>query len=278
MFGVTLVLLLAGIMTATGIVASRLARQVQQSAGVTLTIANGVTPSELDSVADAIEDMPQVAGTTVVTRSDALQQWKEETGEDLVELLGENPLNASIQVYVGPQWAQGDSLMAVKMQLEQIPGVVDAATTDRKVDNIVETARRLQLTLAVMALVLLVIAVALITGLVRLLVHSQRFHIHTMSLVGATSWFIVRPFVLRGAVMGMASGLVATVLLGAVAGGMASSRDPLYQALMQSLGTGGMAAVAAVMAVAGIVVTAAAAGMAARRMVLSSEDELYERN
>lgn len=274
-FSVALVLLLAGIIAATSFVATSVARQVQESASVSLSIANSVMPDQLDSLDRDIAARPFVARTQIVTRAQALQQWKDETGEDLVELLGENPLNATIEVYVKVPWASADSLASVRQQLETLPGVVDVWTSAHDVDNIVSNTQRLLVIIGGIMLVMLVIAVALIMSLVRLLTYSQRFHIHTMTLVGARTWFIVKPYMWRGALMGLVAAVLATAVLLTGRWMMGQSDDALYQAVAQCLDKGKMAAVVALMTAMGTIVGAVAAALAARKYTRATHDELY---
>ena len=49
---------------------------------------------------------------------------------------------------------------------------------------------------------------------VRLAVYSQRELINTLKAVGATKWFIIRPFVGRSALQGFLAGIIASLLLG----------------------------------------------------------------
>ncbi|MFM7106799.1 MAG: cell division protein FtsX, partial [Flavobacteriales bacterium] len=59
---------------------------------------------------------------------------------------------------------------------------------------------------------LLAIAVVLIVNTIQLAIFSQRFLIKSMQLVGATHWFIQRPFMRRGLWYGFISGLLALVV------------------------------------------------------------------
>lgn len=270
-----LVLLLVIAMAATTQVASKLTRQVQESAGLNLSIANNVMPDQLDSLNSYIAAMPFVAHTRVVTRSEALQQWKDETGEDLVVILGENPLNASIEVNVKSPWACNDSLASIKQELEQTPGVIDVATSTRQVDNIMSNAQHLLTAIAVSAVLLLVIAVVLITSLVRLQTYSQRFHIHTMTLVGANTWFIVRPYMLRGAIMGLVAGVMAGGVAIMAWRGLAASHDPFYHALITCLAPHDVMTIVALTTLLGVVVSATATALAAKHYTRASHDELY---
>jgi cell division transport system permease protein len=60
---------------------------------------------------------------------------------------------------------------------------------------------------------MLFIALVLINNTIRLSVYARRFAINTMRLVGATRWFIVRPFLLRSLLQGVFSGVIAIMLL-----------------------------------------------------------------
>lgn len=273
--GMALALLTAGMMAAMGIVAARLVQQVQQCAAVNLSMANSMAPEQLDSIGRAITSMPQVAGIHVVSRNEALQRWKEETGEDLVQLLGENPLNATIEVAVNAQWASSDSLASIKQTLEMIPGVVDAASTTRDIDNIMDNARSLMMALAVATAVMLVISLSLVAGMVKLLTYAQRFHIHTMTLVGATTGFIVRPYAWRGAAMGLAAAAIAAAAMGTVWMLMSHSHDTVYRSVAQCIAPADMVATCSLMAVGGMAVGATAAAIAAARYTRATHDELF---
>jgi cell division transport system permease protein len=66
--------------------------------------------------------------------------------------------------------------------------------------------------LAVAAL-LIVVAVAMINNTIRLALYSKRFTIKTMQLVGATSGFIRKPFLLQSIYQGIISSLLGLILL-----------------------------------------------------------------
>jgi cell division transport system permease protein len=53
----------------------------------------------------------------------------------------------------------------------------------------------------------------LINNTIRLSIYARRFLINTMRLVGATQWFITRPFLWRSLLQGLFSGAIAIGLL-----------------------------------------------------------------
>jgi len=67
--------------------------------------------------------------------------------------------------------------------------------------------------LQVIAIILFLIALALIDNTIKLVMYSNRFLIKSMQMVGATRWFISKPFVIRSILNGLISSLIAIILL-----------------------------------------------------------------
>jgi cell division transport system permease protein len=64
-----------------------------------------------------------------------------------------------------------------------------------------------------LVVVLLATVVLLINSTIRLALFSQRFLIRSMQLVGATRWFIQRPFLMRSVLYGLLAGALSSLLL-----------------------------------------------------------------
>ena len=60
---------------------------------------------------------------------------------------------------------------------------------------------------------LLIIALILLNNTIRVTIFSKRYIINTMKLVGATKWFIMRPFLSRSILQGIYAGLIAWAML-----------------------------------------------------------------
>ena len=67
---------------------------------------------------------------------------------------------------------------------------------------------------------LLIISLILLNNTVRLAIFPKRYVINTMKLVGATKWFIMRPFLASSISQGVWSGLLAALLFGAAVYGL----------------------------------------------------------
>ena len=62
-------------------------------------------------------------------------------------------------------------------------------------------------------IILFFISVILISNTLRIAIFSQRFLIRSMQLVGATSRYILKPFLLRGLLYGLISGILSSGFL-----------------------------------------------------------------
>ena len=77
-----------------------------------------------------------------------------------------------------------------------------------------DNVKRVSLILLTLAVMLMAISFVLISNTIRLLIYSKRFLIHTMKLVGATKWFIMKPFLGSSITQGILAGLGASLLFG----------------------------------------------------------------
>jgi cell division transport system permease protein len=67
--------------------------------------------------------------------------------------------------------------------------------------------------ISLIGVVLLIIAIVLIVNTIQLAIFSQRFLIKSMQLVGATHWFIQKPFLRRGLWFGFLASLLALAVI-----------------------------------------------------------------
>ncbi|MDE5707213.1 MAG: cell division protein, partial [Alistipes sp.] len=98
-------------------------------------------------------------------------------------------------------------------------GVDRVSYPAQTVERLHATIAKIRLVLLLFGGALLVVSLILLSNTIRLAIFSKRYLINTMKLVGATKWFIMRPFLASSIWQGIGSGLVASALfLGAVYG------------------------------------------------------------
>lgn len=210
---VALVLLLLGMGAMLGLFARSAAERVRANIGFDVSMSDTASDSQVLAMKRLLSTAPYTASVRYVSKEEALMYWQQETGEDLMKVLGFNPLTAEFEVHVRPQYAEVDSLGAIEAALLRIPGVDVVQVHRDRVEAISRNISNVVAVLGVVALALLAISFALINNTVRLTVYSRRFLIYTMKLVGATPGFIRRPIVISNIINGVIAALVATLAL-----------------------------------------------------------------
>lgn len=211
---VTLVLLIVGIIAMVSITAERETRRLKEQIEMTVVMADSVSDASTSKLVGELKSRPCFRSVVMVSRAEALRQWKEDTGEDLEALFGVNPLSPEITVALKAEYASPDSISKIVQNLSKIPGVDEVAAPDSgMVTAMNENITALTTILGITALVLLIISFVLINNTVHLTVYARRFTIHTMRLVGATNRFIRMPVVLRNMLAGIVAGLLASAVI-----------------------------------------------------------------
>lgn len=212
---VALVLLLLGMGAILGLFARSATERIRANIGFDVSMSDAASDMQILEVKRQLSSAPYTASVKYVSKEEALLAWQQETGEDLMHVLGFNPLTAEFEVHVKPEYAVADSLGAIEMSLSRNPAIESVQIHRDQVEAISDNIRSILTVLGVAAIALLIISFALINNTVRLTVYSRRFLIYTMKLVGATPGFIRRPIVVSNIINGLIAALLASVLLSA---------------------------------------------------------------
>lgn len=211
---VTLVLLILGLIALITVGAQKETTRVRESLEVSVIMADTVSNDGARVCMDQMKGLPYCRNLHLISKEQALADWKADTGEDLEALFGVNPLSPEITFTMPEAYSVSDSIAKIEKQLGAMPGVESVATPQGEmVEQMNHNIARMGTIMGAIALVLLIISFVLINNTVHLTVYARRFTIHTMQLVGATNAFIRRPMTLRNLLAGVIAGILASGLL-----------------------------------------------------------------
>ena len=270
---VALVLLLIGIVAFLGILAKSFSDELKENVGFNVVLRGDATSEQVAAMDKMWQTVPYVSRVKYISKEDALESWQKDTGENLVELFGVNPLSAEYEVYVKAEYASADSLAKIWKVLAGMGCIDEVAMHEAEVDEANRNISNIAIILLSVAVLLLLISFALINNTVRLTVYSRRFIIHTMKLVGAKPGFIRRPFVVSNMLNGLIASVVAMALLVAAYFSLARIDHSL---------TGGfepvvVAAVFSGLAVVGVLICGIAAFFASNKYIRADYDDLFKK-
>lgn len=267
----TLVLLLLGIMGILFVSGQSVSKKIKENFNMTVIIDNKVNEQAILELKKEIEQKDYVLSCKYISKEDALNEAKESLGADPMELLGENPYEAELEIKLKQEFSDVEQMAEIEKELLKNTEVTEVIYHKGHIDTVNRNINKVALMLLVLLVLLTVISWSLISNLVRLSIYSKRFLLHTMKLVGATWGFIRRPFLLNNMLIGFVSGIIANSILG-FAIYMIQQRSPEVAMLLP---TNGLAIIGAAVIAFGITICTLCAFLSVNRFLRMRNNDLY---
>jgi len=210
---VFLVLFLLGILGLFIINSKKLANDFKENIAMTVFFKNEANDSIVKAFGTQIKASPFVKSYTYVTKEAAAKEHTDIIGEDFMEFLGENPLQNSYDIHLKGDYVIKDSITKIEAGLRKNTMISDIVYDKQLVNLVNDNIKKVSMWILVFSVFLAFIAVLLINSSLRLSIHSNRFIIKTMQMVGATKAFIRKPFVMRSIKLGMIGAALAVLAL-----------------------------------------------------------------
>ena len=148
-----------------------------------------------------------------ISSEEAAKEFSEEIGEDFVNFLGNNPLRDLIILKINSNFFDKEKLLEIESDILRITGVFEVDYSKEMISDINKNIRNISFIFSGIFIILFLISIILISNTLRIALFSQRFLIRSMQLVGATSSYILKPFLMRGLLYGFASGILSSSFL-----------------------------------------------------------------
>ena len=210
---ISLVIFMLGLIGLLLINAKKLSDYAKENLGFSVILINDKKEMDIIRLQKELDMAEYVLETKFIGKEEAARDLKETLGEDFVGFLGFNPLFANIDVKLQADYANSDSIAVLEARLKQNPLVKEIHYQKSMVDLVNENVKKISLILFLFSLLFFSISFALINNTIRLSFYSKRFLINTMQLVGATSGFIRKPFVIKSAFFGALGALFAILFM-----------------------------------------------------------------
>ncbi len=168
---------------------------------------------ELSKFEKNLEINNTIKGFEFVSKKNAAEKLSNEIGEDFINYLGYNPLYDSYDIFFT---AENVNNLFIDGLVEEFKyeSFVEEVTYDAPLIDLIniniEILKKWSL---IIGSVFLFISIVLMNNTIRLSVYSNRLNIKTMQLVGATNYFIKKPFIITHLKLGITSSLISTVFM-----------------------------------------------------------------
>ncbi len=206
-----------------------------------------------------------------VSKEEAAKTFIDQTGEDFISFIGDNPLKDALLVSIDPSHHSKAEMEKIKTEIQDMTGVFEVFYVEGLIESINENITKISMVLLGLVVLLLITAILLINNTLRLALFSQRFLIRSMQLVGAKRWFINKPFILRAAGYGFLAAFFASVSLW----GLTKYASSKIEDLVLLENNSQLLLLAAALGIIGILVAVFSTYASMRRYLRMSLDELY---
>lgn len=163
------------------------------------------------AVLEKLKHMPEIIEVRYISPEEALKRLdaKIGQGEQIISLLGDNPLPPSVIATVD----RAENLSPVAREIEAFPEVEDVVYAGEVAERLASLAYFLNRFAMAVFLVALLTSLVIMMNTIRIALYSRREEIGVMLLVGATPSYVSLPFLLQGVILGGVGALIALFLL-----------------------------------------------------------------
>lgn len=212
-FSVFLALLLVGILFIIGQNSHYPIEYFRSKYKIEVFFENNISNPAESEIIKNIRNFPEVRSVTPISKKDAVRIFKNQFGEDVIEMLGYNPLPSSAVVNIIKEGFKKINIAPLIEKINSINGV-DSVHYQGRLINRIEKIYQLFLQGLKIAIVLIIIfSIIIISNTIKLTIYSRKDLIKTLDLIGATKFFIKVPFILEGILQSFIGAVLAVSLI-----------------------------------------------------------------
>lgn len=191
---------------------NNMASNLESQMEISVYLEDELTEEEQGAIEEKIKALPGIEKITFVSKSEAMERFKERLGDQqtLLTALGDtNPLPDAFEVRLqSPEFVK-----AAAASIGKFAGVESAKFGQDVIDQLFELTKLIRIFGLVLILFLAFATIFIISNTIRLTVFARRKEIGIMKYVGATDWFIRWPFLMEGMILGFLGSVVSAVVL-----------------------------------------------------------------
>lgn len=209
-----LVLFLLGSVGYLMLAAGEVASSLRNSIVVMVELDQQIDDTKRQAIEELLMADALTGSVRFVSREEkaADEEFRKVFASSFEEVLDENPLLDSFEVTLKADSENREEVDRFMATVAQLDGVDRAAFPAQMAEQLHRTVSKIRFVMLLFGGALLLVSLILLNNTIRLAIFSKRYLINTMKLVGATKWFIMKPFLSSALKQGLFSGLLSALL------------------------------------------------------------------
>ena len=184
---------------------------IEQRPQVIAFFKDDANQTQINEVIEKIRATGLISNVKYVSKEEALAIYRERNKDDplLLESVTADFLPASVDISM----KKADDIGQITNLVKQNPQVDKVITPENLVEQLVKWTKTIRLGGLVFVSTLLSISFLIIIMVIGMRIAIRRDEVSIMNLVGATKWYIARPFLIEGAIYGVIGATISVLLL-----------------------------------------------------------------
>jgi len=212
-FSLFLTLYFVGLLAVAGENTKSILQYLRSKYKIEVFFKQDVEYKSAKSISASILKIKGVRSSTVINKDDAVRIFKDQFGEDILSILGYNPLPISAVVNLKRKLDQLLDTSPIVNEIKSLDGVEEVRYQGHLIKKIERTYAKIMKYFPFMSMVFILVAVLVIYNTVKLSIFARKDLINSLNLIGATKLFIQMPFIFEGLIDGFMASLIASPLI-----------------------------------------------------------------
>ena len=207
-FSIYLTLIVSGSLLIVSQNTNKLIEYLRDKYKIEVFFKDSVTEKRVEELTADFKSINGVNSITIISKKDAERIFKSQFGDDILSILGYNPLPISCVINLKKDWPSRIDIKPIISNLRKYREIDEINHQGKLISRIENYYESFLEIMVVIVSITLIIAVFIISNTVKLTILSKKELIRSLQLIGATKSFVKGPFIIEGVV----HGLLATVL------------------------------------------------------------------
>ena len=218
-FSLFLALYFVGLLATAGENTKSILQYLRSKYKIEVFFKQNIDLKSAKKVSDLILEVKGVRSSTVINKDDAVRIFKDQFGEDILGVLGYNPLPISAVVNLKRNSEEMLKITPIVSKIKKMKGIQEVRYQGHLIKKIERSYARFMQLFPGVAILFIAVAVLVIYNTVKLSIFSRKELIDSLKLIGATKLFIQMPFIFEGLIDGILATLISIPLIvGTVSG------------------------------------------------------------
>lgn len=211
-----LTLFVLGLIIFLHILKTKIEKSKEEEIAYRIELDKGFSKSKELEIKSMLEREDFVKSIELISADSMAIIIENETGDNPISVLGYNPFSTTLKINIKKEYSSEAKIKEAQEKVSKYLPDVRFDYRKELISSMRKSLDKIGLILNILIIIQILISFVQIGNTTKLMIYSKRLSIRTLSLVGASKFFISRPFILKAIFDALLGTILAVLLLGIV--------------------------------------------------------------